>query len=159
MTELLKPSLNWLLVFVPVAAWLKYAQPESHTAIFACACLAILPLAGWLGRATEHIATHTGAGVGGLLNATFGNAAELIIALIALKKGLFDVVKASLTGSIIGNVLLVMGLSMLAGGLKYPTQNFNAGGARSQATMLILAVIALVVPAGFHYMGGAEAVK
>ncbi|MBN8732142.1 MAG: calcium/proton exchanger [Acidobacteria bacterium] len=159
MTELLKPSLNWLLVFVPVAAWLEFAQPESHTAIFACACLAILPLAGWLGRATEHIATHTGEGVGGLLNATFGNAAELIIALIALKKGLFDVVKASLTGSIIGNVLLVMGLSMLAGGLKYPTQNFNAGGARSQATMLILAVIALVVPAGFHYMGGAEAVK
>lgn len=134
-------------------------MPESHTAIFVCACLAVLPLAGWLGRATEHIAAHTGEGVGGLLNATFGNAAELIIALIALRKGLFDVVKASLTGSIIGNVLLVLGLSMLAGGLKYPTQSFNAGGARSQATMLILAVIALIVPAGFHYLGGTAALS
>ena len=159
MSSLLKPSLNWLLVFVPAAGWLEHARPESHTAIFVCACLAVLPLAGWLGRATEHIAEHTGEGIGGLLNATFGNAAELIIALIALKKGLFDVVKASLTGSIIGNVLLVMGASMLAGGLKYPTQNFNAGGARSQATMLILAVIALIVPAGFHHMGGAAALK
>lgn len=159
MSEILKPSLNWLLVFVPIAAWLRYGQPESHTAIFICACLAVLPLAGWLGRATEHIAVHTGEGIGGLLNATFGNAAELIIALIALQKGMFDVVKASLTGSIIGNVLLVMGASMLAGGLKYPTQNFNAGGARSQATMLILAVIALIVPAGFHYLGGSAALR
>ena len=157
MNDILKPSLNWLLVFVPVAAWLEHAQPESHTTIFTCACLAVLPLAGWLGRATEHIAAHTGEGVGGLLNATFGNAAELIIALIALQKGMFDVVKASLTGSIIGNVLLVMGASMLAGGLKFPTQNFNAGGARSQATMLLLALIALIVPAGFHYIGGAAA--
>ena len=159
MSEILKPSLNWLLVFVPIAAWLEHAQPQSHTAIFICACLAVLPLAGWLGRATEHVAVHTGEGIGGLLNATFGNAAELIIALIALQKGMFDVVKASLTGSIIGNVLLVMGASMLAGGLKYPTQNFNAGGARSQATMLILAVIALIVPAGFHHLGGTAALR
>jgi Ca2+:H+ antiporter len=157
MSELLKPSLNWLLVFVPVAAYLEHASPESHTAIFVCACLSILPLAGWLGRATEHIAERTGEGIGGLLNATFGNAAELIIAIAALRKGLFDVVKASLTGSIIGNILLVLGAAFLAGGLRHNTQRFSAGGARSQATMLILAVIALIVPAGFHHIGGRAA--
>ena len=157
MSEFLKPSLNWLLVFIPIAWWLEHFRPEMHTAVFAAACLAVLPLAGWLGRATEHIAARTGEGIGGLLNATFGNAAELIIAIVALRKGLFDVVKASLTGSIIGNVLLVMGAAFLAGGMKYQTQTFNAAGARSQATMLILAVIALVVPAGFHHIGGRAA--
>src|SRR4029453_2840849 len=94
-------------------------------AIFAASGLAIIPLAGWMGRATEHLSEKLGEGLGGLLNATFGNAAELIIALMALRKGLFDVVKASLTGSIIGNVLLVLGLSVLLGGLKYPKQIFN----------------------------------
>src|SRR4051812_25293318 len=98
--------LNWLLIFVPVAVGLEFLKPESHALIFAAACLAIVPLAGWLGRATEHLASHTGEGVGGLLNATFGNAAELIIAVMALRKGLYTVVKASLTGSIIGNILL-----------------------------------------------------
>jgi Ca2+:H+ antiporter len=156
MGELIRPSLNWLLVFVPATVWLHYAMAESHLAIFLCACLAVLPLAGWLGRATEHLAERTGEGIGGLLNATFGNAAEMIIALMALRKGLYDVVKASLTGSIIGNILLVMGLAFLAGGWRYPIQRFNETGARTQATMLTLAVIALVVPAGFHYLGGTQ---
>jgi Ca2+:H+ antiporter len=147
-----KPSLDWLLVFVPVTVALEWWQAESHMAIFGSACLAILPLAGWLGKATEHVAARTGEAVGGLLNATFGNAAELIIAFMALKKGLYAVVKASLTGSIIGNVLLVFGAACLAGGLKYPTQRFNAGGARSQSTLLTLVVVALVVPAVFHYL-------
>ena len=97
--------LNWLLFFVPIAIGLEFLRPESHGLIFVAACLAIVPLAGWLGRATEHLAAHTGEGVGGLLNATFGNAAELIIAIMALRKGLYTVVKASLTGSIIGNIL------------------------------------------------------
>ena len=154
MRNLLKPSLNWLLIFIPVAVWLEYGKPDSHIAIFICACLAVLPLAGWLGRATEHLAERTGEGIGGLLNATFGNAAELIIALIALRKGLFGVVKASLTGSIIGNILLVLGAAFLAGGLRYPTQRFNETGARIQATMLILASIGLIVPAAFHYLAG-----
>jgi Ca2+:H+ antiporter len=157
MSELLKPSLNWLLVFVPLAAWLEHARPEDHLAIFGAACLAVLPLAGWLGRATEHLAMKTGEGAGGLLNATFGNAAELIIALSAMRQGLFDVVKASLTGSIIGNILLVGGLAFLAGGWKYSRQTFNAVGIRSLATMLTLAAIALGVPAAFHYLGGNSA--
>ena len=96
--------------------------------------------------------------MGGLLNATFGNAAELIIALMALSKGLHDVVKASLTGSIIGNVLLVLGASALAGGVRFKLQQFNAVAARAQATLLLLAAIAMILPAAFHYLGGVQAV-
>ena len=152
----LRPSLDWLLVFVPVTAALSWLRPESHGWIFASACLAILPLAAWLGHATGHLASHTGEGIGGLLNATFGNAAELIIAIAALQRGLHDVVKASLTGSIIGNILLVAGLSMLAGGLRFPTQSFQPLAARAQATLLILSAIALVVPAVFHHIARAS---
>jgi Ca2+:H+ antiporter len=146
--------LNWLLVFVPLAIGLEFLKPESHTLIFIVSCLAIVPLAGWLGRATEQLAHRTGEGVGGLLNATFGNAAELIIALMALHKGLYPVVKASLTGSIIGNILLVLGASVLAGGLRYKKQHFNTTAARAQSTLLTLAAIAMVMPAAFHYLGG-----
>jgi Ca2+:H+ antiporter len=146
--------LNWLLVFVPVAVGLHFLRPELHTWIFLAASLAIVPLAGWLGHATEHLAEKTGEGVGGLLNATFGNAAEMIIAIMALRRGLYDVVKASLTGSIIGNVLLVLGAAILAGGIKHQTQKFNASGARVQSTMLTLAAVAMTVPAAFHYLAG-----
>src|SRR5207237_7763789 len=117
-----------LLLALPVAAWLEY----SHTGgaelwVFVASALAIVPLAGLMGRATENLAETMGAGVGGLLNATFGNAAELIIALIALSKGpaMYPLVKASITGSIIGNVLLVLGLAVLLGGFRYPRQTFN----------------------------------
>ena len=103
-----------------------------------------------MGRATEQLAERTGEGVGGLLNATFGNAAELIIALAALRAGLHDVVKASLAGSIVGNILLVLGAAMLAGGLRHQEQHFNAAGARSQATLLTLAAIALILPAAYQ---------
>src|SRR4029077_18288381 len=133
--------LNWLLVFVPLAIGFEFLMPASHTLIFVTSCLAIIPLAGWLGRATEQLAHHTGEGVGGLLNATFGNAAELIIALMALHKGLYQVVKASLTGSILGNILLVLGAAVLAGGIKHKRQRFNVTAARSQATLLTLAAI------------------
>src|SRR5499426_1389109 len=141
--------INLLLIFVPIAIVLEliHANP---IAIFAASGLAIIPLAGWMGRATEHLAEKIGQGLGGLLNATFGNAAELIIALMALRKGLFDVVKASLTGSIIGNVLLVLGLSVLLGGLKYPKQIFNRTAAMMGSTMLGLSAIALLMPAVFH---------
>src|SRR2546423_7177126 len=142
--------LNWLLIFVPVAIGLEVFAPASHTLIFLTACLAIVPLAGWLGRATEELAHHTGEGVGGLLNATFGNAAELIIAIMALRKGLYPVVKASLTGSIIGNVLLVFGASVLAGRLKYKRQRFNVTGARAQSTLFTLAASSLGMPPGLH---------
>lgn len=146
--------MNWLLVFVPITIALEHLAPERSLWIFASAALAIIPLAGWLGRATEQIAARTGEGIGGLLNATFGNAAELIIAVAALRAGLFDVVKASIAGSIIGNILLVLGAAMLCGGFGRAKQSYNAAGARSQATMLTLAVIALIVPAAYRLAAG-----
>jgi Ca2+:H+ antiporter len=149
--------MNWLLLFVPVAVGLEFLAPERHLLVFATSSLAILPLAGWMGRATEQLAERMGEGVGGLLNATFGNAAELIIALAALRAGLHDVVKASIVGSIVGNILLVLGASMLAGGLRRPEQHFNPAGARSQATMLTLAAIALILPAAFQAATGTTA--
>lgn len=154
MASIFKPSLNWLLVFVPVAAYLEYATKGLHLWIFVASCLAIIPLAGWMGEATEHLAEKTGEGIGGLLNATFGNAAELIIALMALRAGQYDIVKASLTGSIIGNILLVLGAAFVFGGMKYKQQRFNATAARSQATMLTLAAISLIAPMGYHYLAG-----
>ena len=147
----LKPSLDWLLIFVPVAIALRFIpQFENPTALFIVACLAIIPLAGWMGKATEHLAEHLGQGIGGLLNATFGNAAELIIALFALSKGLEGVVKASITGSIIGNLLLVLGLSLVFGGAKYKTQRFDRTAAGTTATALTLAAIGLLIPTIFH---------
>jgi Ca2+:H+ antiporter len=143
-------SLNTLLAFLPVALYLEHARPEAHTAIFFASCLGIIPLAGWMGRATEQIADRAGEGVGGLLNATFGNAAELIIAAVALQAGQLDIVKASLTGSIIGNVLLVLGASFLAGGLSHKVQEFNPIAARAQAEMLLLSSVVLIVPGLFH---------
>lgn len=141
--------LQILIVFIPLAVlaeWLRW----SPLAVFGFACLAIIPLAGIMGRATEDLAARLGAGVGGLLNATFGNAAELIIALAALQRGLYDVVKASLTGSIIGNVLLVLGAAFLAGGLRRERQAFDRSAAAVGSTLLALAAIGLVVPAIFH---------
>jgi len=146
--------LNWLLLFAPLAVTLEHLAPERPLWIFAVSALAIVPLAGWMGHATEQLAARTGEGIGGLLNATFGNAAELIIALAALRAGLHDVVKASLAGSIVGNILLVLGAAMLAGGLRHrPEQHFNAPGARSQATLLTLAAIALILPAAYQRIG------
>ena len=146
--------LNWLLIIVPVVIALEYLAPERHLLVFVAAALAILPLAGWMGRATEQLAERSGEGVGGLLNATFGNAAELIIALAALRAGLHDVVKASIAGSIVGNILLVLGAAMVAGGLRHPEQHFDASGARSQATLLTLAAIALILPAAYNVTAG-----
>jgi Ca2+:H+ antiporter len=114
--------------------------------------LAIVPLAGYIGHATEELSGHLGPGIGGLLNATFGNAAELIIGIFALRHGLVDLVKASITGSIIGNVLLVLGAAALVGGLKHPVQKFNRTAAGLGTTMLLLSAIGLVVPAVFHQL-------
>jgi Ca2+:H+ antiporter len=145
-------ALNLLLVFVPLAV----VGEQLHwggAVVFAFAALAIVPLAGLMGHATEEIAERLGAGIGGLLNATFGNAAELIIALIALSHGYHDVVKASLTGSIIGNVLLVLGISLVAGGFRRDRQTFDRAAAAVSSTLLALAVVGLVVPAVFHMIG------
>lgn len=151
-----KPSLDWLLIFIPVSIVLDFVRPDAHTWIFFSAALAVIPLAGWLGKATEHLADRVGEGIGGLLNATFGNAAELIIGILALQKGLYTVVKASITGSIIGNLLLVLGASFLAGGLKEKRQCFNATAARSQSSSLFLAAIAMVLPAVYYHLAGTD---
>ena len=142
--------LEILLIFIPVTVALHYLAHDRHVWVFASASLAILPLAAYIGRATEVLASRFGGGIGGLMNATFGNAVELIIGALALKEGLPALVKASLTGSIIGNVLLVFGLSALAGGLKHPTQKFNRTAAGIGTTMLLLSAVGLVVPAVFH---------
>jgi Ca2+:H+ antiporter len=139
-----------LLIFAPlaIAAELLHASP---TLVFALASLGVIPLAGLIGEATEELATHTGPRLGGLLNATLGNAAELIITIFAIRAGLLELVKASITGSILGNLLLVLGLSILAGGLKNGTQRFDRSQAGLNATMLILAVIAILVPSIFGH--------
>ncbi len=147
-------ALAVLLVFVPVALILHHAMAVSGTALFLTSAIAIIPLAGYMGRATEGLAERMGAGLGGLLNATFGNAAELIISIFALREGLYEVAKASITGSIIGNVLLVFGLSALLGGLRRPVQRFNRTAASLGATMLVLSAIGLVLPAIFHAAAG-----
>jgi len=149
--------LSVLLLFVPIALVLEHVVHASGLAVFLTSAIAIIPLAGWMGRATEHLAARVGAGLGGLLNATFGNAAELIIAIIALREGLHDLVKASITGSIIGNILLVFGLAALGGGLRYKTQRFNRTAAATGAALLALATISLVIPAVFHSVTGGSA--
>ena len=138
-----------LLLAVPASMVLN-AQHASPLLIFGAACLGVLPLAGLMGRATEQIAERTGPTIGGLLNATFGNAAELIIAFVALRAGLVDLVKASITGSILGNLLLILGLSLVAGGVKAPILKFNRTSAGMSSAMLALAVAGLVFPAVFH---------
>ena len=147
-------SLGWmgyLLISVPLAIASSLLSGPAAASFF-LAAVAIIPLAGLMGRATEQLAEHLGPGIGGLLNATFGNAAELILALFALGRGLDDVVKASLTGSIIGNLLLVLGASVLAGGLKYPVQRFNRTAAGVGSTLLTLATVGLIIPALFHHV-------
>jgi Ca2+:H+ antiporter len=145
--------LDWLLPALPVAVVLDLVH-AGPVPVFAVSCLAIVPLAGLMGRATEALAHTLGAGVGGLLNATFGNAAELIIALMLLRKGpgQYDMVKASLTGSIIGNVLLVLGVSVAAGGALHKKQTFNRTAASMGATLLSLAAVGLLVPTLYFHV-------
>lgn len=134
-----------LLIFVPISIAGHFLEWGSLL-IFVTACLGIIPLAAWMGTATEEIAVVVGPNLGGLLNATFGNATELIIAIVALNAGLINVVKASITGSIISNLLLVLGFSMLLGGLRYKEQEFQPIVARLNASAMNLAVIAMLLP-------------
>jgi Ca2+:H+ antiporter len=138
-----------MLLFVPaaVAAELMHASP---LVIFVLSALAIVPLSGILGTATEELAGHTGPTVGGLVNATLGNFAELVIAALALRAGLLDLVKASITGSILGNLLLVLGAAQLAGGLRFKSQTMNRHLTGMSSTLLVVAALGLVVPAVFH---------
>jgi Ca2+:H+ antiporter len=136
-----------MLALVPVALVLEYGHIGGPTAVFLASALSLIPLAALLGRATEEAAVYTGPRIGALLNATLGNAAELIITIIALREGLVELVKASIAGSIIGNILVVLGLSLLLGGLKNGTQFFDAKTAGTNATMMALAVVSLSIPA------------
>ena len=138
-----------LLLAVP-AALIANAMHLSPVVVFTLACLGVLPLAGFMGDATEHLSARSGPTVGGLLNATFGNAAELIIAIVALQAGLVELVKASIAGSILGNLLLIMGLSLLAGGVGRSELKFNRTAVGLSAGMMIAAVVGLVFPALFH---------
>jgi Ca2+:H+ antiporter len=139
-----------LLLFIPISLAAHFLE-WGDLIVFITAALAILPLAAWMGTATEEITVVVGPGIGGFLNATFGNATELIIALVALNAGLIDVVKASITGSIISNLLLVMGLSMLLGGIRYKEQTFESVVARVNASSMNLAVIAILLPTAMNY--------
>jgi Ca2+:H+ antiporter len=142
-----------LLVFFPISIAAEYLEWGTMT-IFITSAIGIIPLAIWLSSATEEVAVVTGPSIGGLLNAVFGNATELIIGLVALKAGLIDIVKASITGSIIANLLLTMGLSMLFGGLRYKEQEFKPIVARVNGSSMTLAVIAILLPTMAYYTSG-----
>jgi Ca2+:H+ antiporter len=142
-----------LVPFIPIAIALKLGHAEA-TLIFGAAAAGVIPTAALMGRATEELAHRAGPGIGGFLNVTFGNAPELIIALFALHEGLQEVVKASLIGSILGNILLVMGAAMLVGGLKRERQTFNATAVSVQSSMLLLAAVALAMPTIFQLVSG-----
>jgi Ca2+:H+ antiporter len=142
-----------LVPFIPIAVALELLH-AGPVLIFATSAIGVIPTAALMGRATEELADRVGPGIGGLLNVTFGNFPELLIAFFALREGLHEVVKASIIGSVLGNVLLVLGASMLVGGVTRDRQSFSARAARSQATMLLLASVALVMPAVFQLVRG-----
>src|ERR687889_1911037 len=142
-----------LVPFIPIAVALELAHAEA-TIVFAASALGVIPTAALMGKATEELAHRSGPGIGGFLNVTFGNAPELIIAFFALNEGLQEVVKASLIGSILGNILLVMGAAMLIGGRKRERQFFDRTAANVTALMLLLAVVALIAPAIFELVEG-----
>lgn len=142
--------LKFMLIFVPISFIAEFMH-ASHSIMFILAALSIIPLAGLMGEGTEEISFYTGPKIGGFLNGTFGNATELIISFFALKQGLFEVVKSSIAGSVIGNVLLVLGASMLAGGIKYKSQTFNKKVVEVSSSMLLFAVVGLCIPALFTH--------
>ena len=146
----MKPSIYWLFVFIPLTLILEHAGKVSPPVIFFSAALAIVPIAALIVLSTEQLATRTGDAVGGLLNATFGNAPELIIALVALKAGYFDMVRASIIGAILANLLLATGVAFFLGGVRHHTQEYNAGSARLYSSMMLIAAISLAVPSTFN---------
>src|SRR5512139_223391 len=152
----LKPSINWLLAFIPVTLFMEHTIPDKPVLVFLFAAFSIVPVASLIVQATEQIALRTGDAIGGLLNATFGNAPELIIAFVALRAGLTDMVRASLVGAILANMLLGLGLAFLLGGLRYHDQEFNPRATQMQVSLMFMAVISLVVPGAFHTLVSEE---
>jgi Ca2+:H+ antiporter len=143
-----RPSVNWLLALIPVTLALEHAHAPAPWVFFSAA-VAIVPVARLIVRSTEQLATYTGDAVGGLLNATFGNAPELIIALVALRAGLLDMVRASLVGAILANLLLALGVAFLVGGLRFHRQTYREAAARVYSSMMLIAAISLAVPSAF----------
>ncbi|HMK58532.1 MAG TPA: calcium/proton exchanger [Nitrososphaeraceae archaeon] len=138
-------AIYFLLVFAPIAVVLNLVGAD-HLILFAMAIIGLIPLAKLIGDSTEHLATHYGATLGSLLNVTFGNAAEIIISVVAINAGLIELVKASITGSILGNIMLIFGLSLIAGGVKHKEQIFNRENAGLQSSLIFLAIIGLAIP-------------
>jgi Ca2+:H+ antiporter len=152
----LKPSVNWLFVFILVTVALERVEGISPPLLFFSAALAIIPIAALIVQSTEQIAHRTGDAIGGLLNATFGNAPELIIALVALKAGNHELVRASIVGAILANLLLALGLAFLLGGLRQHTEEFNKDAARMYSTMMLLAAVSLAIPSAFSRFFSSE---
>ncbi|HET8541127.1 MAG TPA: calcium/proton exchanger [Anaeromyxobacter sp.] len=153
----LRPSVSWLLAFIPVALVLEHRGARPPLVFFAAA-LAIVPIAAWIVRSTEQLAHYTGEAVGGLLNATFGNAPELIIGAVALRAGLHEMVIASLVGAILANLLLALGVSFLLGGLRHRDQTYRADATRVYVSMMLLAVTSMAVPSTFRTFSKGEVV-
>src|SRR6185503_15894392 len=144
-----RKPINWLLLLIPITVGLEHLTHVPAPALFFTAALAIIPIASQIVQATEQIASRTGDAVGGLLNATFGNAPELIIALVALRAGYLDMVRASLVGAILANLLLALGIAFVTGGLRFHDQKFNPAAARAYSSMMFLAAVSLTVPSAF----------
>jgi len=147
----LRPSINWLLVFIPLTVIFERTHASDPLTFFSAA-LAIIPIARLIVLSTEQIAVRTGDAIGGLLNATFGNAPELIITIVALRAGYFDMVIASLVGAVLVNLLLFLGVAFLLGGLKYHEQTYNAGALAVYGTMMLMAVLSLAIPSAFSQL-------
>ena len=157
MKEILKPSIFWLFAFIPITFILEYSH-ASDSMIFFSAALSIIPIAKLIGEATENLAHYTGDAIGGLLNATFGNAPELIISVIALNAGLYDMVLASLVGAILANLLLATGMAFFIGGIKHHDQKYNPVSVRVYTSMMFIAVSSLIIPSAFgRFFGDNEA--
>lgn len=150
-----KPSLSWLFAFIPISLALELAHVPAPLLFFSAA-LAIVPIAKLIVTSTEQLATRTGDAIGGLLNATFGNAPEMIIALVALRAGHFDMVRASLVGAILANLLLATGIAFFLGGLRHHQQEYNPGAARLYSSMMLIATLSLAVPSAFSRFFVAE---
>ena len=147
--QFVRHPMNWFLLFIPLTALLEALHGIPAPVLFFSAALAILPIAALIAASTEQLSTRTGDAVGGLLNATFGNAPELIIALVALKAGLLDMVRASLAGAILANLLMALGMAFLLGGLKFHEQRFNPAATRAYSTMMFVAAVSMTVPSAY----------
>src|SRR5262245_5990716 len=148
--QFLRSPMNWLLLFIPLTIALEHLTHVSAPVLFFMAALAIIPIAAQIVHATEQISTRTGDAIGGLLNATFGNAPELIIAMVALKAGFLDMVRASIIGAILSNLMLATGVAFFLGGLKQHTQDYNAAAARLYSSMMLISAVSLGVPSAFN---------